>query len=418
MVVIKNFAHANELLAGFIPSSKNIRYTLERMLLLMKYLGNPQDKLKVIHVAGTSGKTSTSYYAAALLVESGFKVGLSVSPHIDSVAERAQINLRPFNEGLYRQELGAFLDLVSQSGLTPSYFEVLVAFSFWLFEKHKVNYAVIEVGLGGLLDGTNVIHRKDKICIITDIGYDHTEILGNTLKEIASQKAGIIYESNHVFMHAQDPEIMSVINEKSLQEKATLVIVSNNSMLNALDAYKKLPDFQQRNFSLAYAAIENIMKTSSDITAALNTYIPARMEAIEWSGKTIVLDGSHNEQKLAALVKAMKHTYKGKPLVIVASFGKNKAASLTDNLKILRKISSHIIITKFDVGQDEIRTAIDSKTIGSIAKEFGFMTEIQAEPSDAFRYALTQNEPIILVTGSFYLLNHIRPIIGLSEPIR
>ena len=418
MITVKDFTHAQKLLEHFIPATKSVRYTLGRMQALMTFLGNPQDHLKVIHVAGTSGKTSTAYFAAALLVENGLKVGLSVSPHIDSVAERAQINLQTLTEDIYCQELGIFLNLVDRSNLHPTYFEVLVAFSFWLFDRQKVEYAVIEVGLGGLLDGTNVIHRKDKICVITDIGYDHTEILGNTLEQISVQKAGIIHENNQVFMHTQATEIMRAVRQKAQQENARLEEVKEDEMLTRHGEFKALPKFQQRNFSLAYAAVKDIIPQRRNISKALCVYIPARMEEVIWQNKTIILDGSHNEQKIASLVEAVEKKYTNQSILLVVSFGENKSTSLTGSLDILRSISSHVVITKFNLGQDEIRKPIDPIVIDALAKELGFMTKIHNDPKEAFLYALKQKEQVILVTGSFYLLNHIRPIMKPGGQIR
>ena len=412
MVHIENLAHAQTLLDAFIPTSKSMRYTLERMRVLMTYLGNPQDNLKVIHVAGTSGKTSTSYYGAALLVESGFRVGLSVSPHIDSVTERAQINLQPLSEKLYCDELGIFLDLIAKSKLKPSYFELLVAFSYWLFERQNVEYAVMEVGLGGLLDATNVVQREDKICIITDIGLDHTEILGDTLSKIATQKAGIIQEGNQVFMHNQDSETMTEIEAVAHAKHTQLHIIGVDDRLSHSPLFRSLPEFQQRNLSLAYGALKPLLRKTAHIENVFDLPIPARMEEVSWRGKTIVLDGSHNEQKLAALVEAMKKKYSDKSIVLLVCFGENKTASLENNLRLLRQLSERIVITKFHIGQDELRTSIEPDVIAKVSQELGFATIVHHDPQEAFTYVLAQKEQVVLITGSFYLLNHIRPLVS------
>jgi dihydrofolate synthase/folylpolyglutamate synthase len=412
MARIQNLVHAQALLDAFIPTSKSMHYTLERMRALMAYLGNPQDSLKVVHVAGTSGKTSTSYYAAALLVGSGFRVGLSVSPHIDSVTERAQINLQPLSEKLYCDELGIFLDLVAESKLKPSYFELLVAFSYWLFERQNVEYAVMEVGLGGLLDATNVVQREHKICIITDIGLDHTEILGSTLAEIAAQKAGIIHEGNQVFMHSQDSETMAAVEAAAHARHAQLNIIGVDDRLSRSSLFGSLPEFQQRNLSLAYGALKPLLRESMDIEKVFELSVPARMEEVSWQGKTIVLDGSHNEQKLAALVEAMKKKYSDKSIILLICFGENKTASLENNLRLLRQLSEHIVITKFHIGQDELRTSIEPEFIAGEGQELGFTTVVRHDPQDAFEYAIAQKEQVVLVTGSFYLLNHIRPLVS------
>src|SRR5665213_2882839 len=130
-IIPKTFAEANKILSGFIPTEDTGVYNTDRIKMFMDYLGNPQDKLRVIHVAGTSGKTSTSYYAAALLQAAGKKVGLTVSPHVDEVNERVQINLVPLAEDIFCHELSEFLNIVESSHIAPSYFELLVAFAFW-----------------------------------------------------------------------------------------------------------------------------------------------------------------------------------------------------------------------------------------------------------------------------------------------
>ena len=186
MPQIHTLAEANLALRPFYDYSRTA-YTLDVMKALMEHLGNPQNQLRVLHVAGTSGKTSTAYYCAALLKEAGKKVGLSVSPHVDTVNERLQINGQPMPEAEFCKVLSEFLDVVAESGIKPSYFELLVAMTYWEFARQKVDYAVIEVGLGGLRDGTNVIERADKVCLITDIGLDHTEILGHTLTKITGE---------------------------------------------------------------------------------------------------------------------------------------------------------------------------------------------------------------------------------------
>jgi dihydrofolate synthase/folylpolyglutamate synthase len=409
MRTITSFSDATAALADFIPPSSHKPYTLGNITALMEFLGNPQNKLPVIHVAGTSGKTSTSYYLAALLHAAGHKVGLSVSPHIDSVAERAQIGMQTLEEAVYCRELSTFLNLVEESGIKVSYFEILVAFMYWLFERRGVEYAVVEVGLGGLLDGTNVISNRHKICVITDIGFDHMEILGNTLPEIANQKAGIILPHNLVFINSQAPEVMEVIRNTCEQRSATLHIVESSTTDDI-----ELPLFQRRNFALAYETIKNILPNEQDqlqshIPKVLETYIPARMEEVTWHGRTLILDGSHNKQKLQALVDAMKDKYKDATIVAIVSFGANKASSLEDNLQVLRQLTDMLVVTEFSAGQDEIRKPMSASTISHKADQAGFIdTIIERDPVLALDQASERNTDIILITGSFYLLNHYR----------
>ena len=177
--------------------------TLDRMWPLLSAVGNPHKKLKTIHIAGTSGKTSTSYYIAALLKASGQRTGMTVSPHVDSITERLQIDGSPVSDDLFCSYLSEFLDLITDVDPQPSYFELMIAFVLWVFARENLDYVVLETGMGGLFDGTNVVTRSDKICVITDIGLDHTQILGNNVEQIAAQKAGIIHKGNHVFTYKQ-----------------------------------------------------------------------------------------------------------------------------------------------------------------------------------------------------------------------
>ncbi len=414
--MISSFDDANKALQHFIPTTNTSnRYTLERMQKLMDFLGNPQNNLKVIHVAGTSGKTSTSYYIASLLHTAGKTVGLSVSPHIDTVSERAQINLAPLPDKEYFLQLDLFLKKVDESTLTPTYFEVLVAFAYWLFAKLNVDYAVMEVGLGGLLDGTNVIDREDKVCVITDIGLDHTAILGDTIPEIAQQKAGIITPNNAVFMHSQSDEVMNVIRKIAKDKSARLIEVQHNSNSRLND----LPIFQQRNFNLAFEAFQYICTRDgllplddAALAKAAQVIIPARMEVIEFKGKTIVLDGSHNQQKIHALSVDMKNKFSEASIVMLVSFGTNKTQYVQDALQELRTISDTIYLTAFRLGQDEPRISIDPDLLAEYCREIGFSNvQVKKEPESAFTDLLSCPYDIILVTGSFYLLNHVRSIL-------
>jgi dihydrofolate synthase / folylpolyglutamate synthase len=396
-------------------------YKLERMRALMAYLGNPQDDLKVIHVAGTSGKTSTSYYVAALLQHAGYRVGLTVSPHVDEVNERVQIGLEPLHEKLFCQNFETFMELVTKSGLRPSYFEVLVAFAYWYFAKTAVDYAVIEVGLGGLMDATNVVTRADKVCVITDIGYDHIHILGDTLPLIAIQKAGIIQASNTVFMHHQDAAVEGEVRSAAEAKNATLYIQGPPSVNNPGSV--SLPLFQRRNFDLAVAVVRHVIAQAGEelgeaaIADAAGTYIPARMETVNYAGKLLILDGSHIEQKQRALVDSVLERYPGRSIGLLAAFGTNKIETVRDSLRQLRRLSDDIILTQFTSIQDEIRGAIPVSELENCSLEAGF-SEIKSvvDPQQAFRTLIKSDHDLLIVTGSFYLLNDIRPLVFDTSP--
>ena len=415
---ITNFIAAKQALYEYIPKGTNVtKYNLDNITKLMKYLGNPQDKVKVIHVAGTSGKTSTSYYLAALLFNAGYSVGLTVSPHIDEINERAQINLQPLPEKEYCEHLSQFLKIIKKFKFQPSYFEVLIAFAYWLFEKRGMQYAVVEVGLGGLMDGTNVINRPDKVCVITDIGLDHTKILGNTISKIAFQKAGVIKHENAVFMYQQDKKVMAVIKKQAKELSAILYLAQPDNNYDVL--LTTLPLFQQRNIKLAINTINYVINrdhtsqlTAAEIKNAAKTYVPARMEIVNYHDKTIIMDGSHNEQKINALTESIQRQFGDTPITLLVSFGENKISSVQECMKLLRKISSTIILTAFDIGQDEVRAAIKPDELEIYAKQAGFHTIIvEPDPILALKELIWRTNGIGLITGSFYLLNVVRGVV-------
>jgi len=413
---MKTFTEANELLRQYWPELLPRKaYTLDYMVQLMEFLDNPQDKLKVIHVAGTSGKTSTCYYAAALLKAAGKKVGLTVSPHVDEINERVQIDLVPMAEGLFCSELDYFLRLIKKSGLKPTYFEVLVAFAYWEFVRQGVEYAVVEVGMGGLLDGTNVVNRPDKVCIIADIGLDHINVLGNTIGEIAEQKAGIIQLHNSVFCYRQGKDVMRPIEERAKQKQADLHVLDPKSAQVRLP---NLPLFQQRNLGLAHTAVshalgqDGLILDDSMVAAAAETYIPARMEVTHTHGKTVIMDGAHNAQKLGALGASLKQKYPGQSFAAVVGFVGKRSYRLDDAVEELARLLDHVIVTSFHGSQDTRPDSEDPAEIAPLFKQHG-ATSVQVIPDAkaALDALLARPEPVLLIVGSFYMLNEIRPLL-------
>jgi len=381
---------------------KGGNYRLNRMKRLMFYLGNPQDSYQTIHVAGTSGKTSTSYYVAALLKKSGYKVGLTVSPHIEKISERAQINLKTLGDSTYYKELEGFNNLVELSAIKPSRFEFLTAFAFYIFKKYQVEFAVVEVGLGGLLDATNVINRSDKICLITDIGIDHTKLLGNTIGSIAQQKAGIIQNNNQVFMYKQSNTVMKQIKNRCQKTNAILNVIDQDY----IDApeYAELPDFQKRNLNLAIKSIQSRI-TPQSVEFARNILIPGRREVIG----NIILDGSHNVQKITKLVESLQNEQQ--KIVLLVSFGNSEKLRIQQKFNLLRRVGDEIIITKFTKGQDETRLSINPTKLAQYAKRSDFRkitTEVNSSKALELLRHKIGNDKIGLITGSFYLISKIR----------
>jgi len=385
-------------------------YQLERMQTLLHFLGNPQNDYRSVHIAGTSGKTSTSYFISALLQAAGKKTGLTVSPHIVAVNERVQVGGVPLEEATFLEYFNEFLPLVEQSGETPTYFESLVAFAFWVFAKEKVDYAVIETGLGGLLDGTNTMARSDKVCVITNIGLDHTHILGDTIEKIAFQKAGIIQPGNYVLARSQQESIMRVLRSQVDKQGA----VSQEVTDTAAPAF--LPEFQQQNWAMARAAYEYLRTRDSlpvlndeQQEAAAHHTPPGRGEVYKIGNKTLILDGAHNPQKIQALLHSLQcDGYTS--AAVLATIIEAPDSKLDQCIAALAPYASHWIVPEFSIGQDIMNRhsfAADQVVAHTTHHSVEKITDIHA----ALRALLARPEDTLLVTGSLYLVSLLRPAI-------
>lgn len=409
---MKSIEDVENFLANLPPSG---RLGVERLRFLegiLGKLGSPQDTIPAIHIAGTSGKGSTAYYAAELLAQSGYNVGLTVSPHVTSIFERAQIIGRPLTTTKYIEYINEFRGHIEQLGEALTYIEFLDIFAFWLFAKVDVDYMVIEVGLGGRLDPTNVITKGRTVRVITDIGLDHTEILGSTLPEIAREKTGIIHSRDLVVTHRQAAEIDAVIKRSAKTHHAELFYATDVPMPS-----NRLPSFQQRNWQLARRAVELRLQTDHEpppttnaIEHSLSLTIPGRFEIVNSNNQTIVLDAAHNPQKIATLVRALSETFPKAPIVCLVSLGANKVGSARESLERLSNISRNIIATEFDLEFNGMHGALPARELAKLSHA---ITQEIKDPFAAFSEALrTANtlSAILVVTGSFYLVSNVKAI--------
>lgn len=415
--MIRKFGEAREALQKFYFQPGAHTYTLDRMRQLMKFLGNPQNKLCVLHVAGTSGKGSTAYFAMALLQAAGFKVGLTVSPHVVEMNERLQIDGEPLAEAEFCGALGIFIDRVLAAGIKPSYFELMIAFAYDEFVKRGVDYAVVEVGLGGLIDGTNVIKRDDKVCIITDIGFDHTNVLGDTIAEIAMQKAGIIQPYNHAFMYRQSDEAMAQVRYRVREQFAVLHEIEQPKVMPP--ELGQLVLFQQRNFYLAQQAVEYTLQrdgrpvlSSNQVVEATNVYVPGRMEMFNLRGKTLVLDGAHNGQKMNTLLTSMRAKFPNTTPAVLVAFVGSRDKRWQHALDALAGYADNIIVTTFNHESDELpKSGMPAEDIADYLQIKGKLCIIEPDLARAFDKLQRQPEKLLLITGSLYPLEDIRRLI-------
>lgn len=409
---MRNFRILQEVEAELLSRAPNrmlkADYKLERVRLLAERVGNPQNELKVVHVTGTSGKTSTAYYMRALLEATGASVGLTVSPHIKTTCERIQIGGKPISEELFVQYFNEFFPLVDGLEPRPTYFELMTVFAYWVFKKEQLEYAVVEVGLGGRFDATNIVNRADKVCIINSIGYDHTEILGETLTAIAGEKAGITQEENAVFTVPQEPEAQSVLEAEAQKKHAHL-----NRVSPAIDQTSSVPPFQQHNFALARAAVEYIvrrddLKLPTGFERLMDdVVVPGRFELYTIGAKTVVLDGAHNPQKLAALVEALAPR-KLQPALVVMALSEAPEKKIAQCIGLVESFAERVIYTTFAVQRDVLRYSVRLEKITEIVSKDSLFIN---EPTEAFAEAMRANEPFIIITGSLYLVSLLRPLV-------
>ena len=375
---------------------------------ILKILGNPQNQIPAIHIAGTSGKGSTAYYATSLLNRAGYTTGTLVSPHIASVAERSLINGQPLPEQEYLHYFQAFTNLCVVHSLHLSYFEFLTIFSFWLFKKIDVNYIIIEVGIGGRLDTTNVISRSPTVRVITDIGLDHMELLGNTLTEIAQEKAGIIHQNDLVVMNRQTPDVEVAVQQQTDAQHAQLLIAS--PIID--DFLKILPDFQQRNWTLAYRAVEKRLTLDKKpplskevLEKSVHIAIPGRLEKRNVDGVNIIFDVAHNPQKIHALIDSLRKLYPDKKPIFVVAFGQNKHSSLAESLAIIDNLAQLAYATTFSANYGKKHRNVPPETIQHLMKS---AVEIEHNPNKALEKAIKKSRQLdtyVVVAGSFYLVS-------------
>lgn len=406
----KTFAEINKMLEAHWPVHlARTAYTLDYMMQLMDHLGNPQEKLKVVHVAGTSGKTSTVYYIAALLHEAGKRVGHAASPHVYELNERVQIDLMPLDEPTFCRDFSEFMKLLDGLDFTPTFFEMLTAFMYWEFVRLQVEYAVVEVGLGGLLDATNVVHRTDKVAVITDIGLDHMHKLGNTVAEIALHKAGIIQLHNAVFCYRQAAEIMAAIEERAASKQADLHVLDPQ---HDQVTFMFLPAFQDRNFGLALRVVQYVLERDSlpalddaRTEQAAHTYVPGRMETVTVRGRQLILDGAHNAQKMHAFVQSIEQRYPGQKRAALVSFIARGDVRFPAVIKELAPHVNFLIATSYD-------GSVDPQKVAAACHNIGFMNvTVIPDMGEALDALLKRPEPVLFTAGSLHMIGHLQPFI-------
>jgi dihydrofolate synthase/folylpolyglutamate synthase len=322
-----------------------------------------------------------------------------------------QIGGKPLDDATFLSYLNEFLALIARwPDIRPTYFELLTAFAYWVFKQESVDYMVIEVGLGGLLDATNVIDTE-KVCVITPIGLDHTEILGDTITKIAVQKAGIINDGSTVFVAQQEEDVERVIQETCERHEAPMQVIAPN-----IETLVITPLFQQENFGLArevaryIAGRDGLPLVDEDTVASCMTNTPpGRFETYQVGEKTVILDGAHNPQKLNAFVRSLRlnHSESIDWLVGFVSAPEQKIATC---LRELASENDDYIFTDFTVGQDiKGRKSVPATDVARVMEQVaGKICDVVPDPYDALNKLLATKKRTVVVTGSLYLVAKLR----------
>ncbi len=398
---------------------KYIDLSLDRLKLLLKKLGNPEDHLpKTIHIAGTNGKGSVQSFIRNILLNNGYKCDAYISPHLSRFNERIILNNKEVSTKKLYETLKFVKTINNNKPIT--FFEITTAAAFILFKQSKSDFLILETGLGGRLDATNIIPKK--ICsILTPISFDHEEFLGKTLKKIANEKLGIVKNCKFVLVGKQKKELKGHIQKKlnkfgnkyfygkefrvtkSLKNKFEIRIDGKKYLYTKPSLNGKHQE-ENASISIYFAKIMKRMgykMNTKEINIAIKQTIwPGRLEVINYKHNKIILDGSHNidgAEKLNDFLKAKK-------IKIVVLFGmlNNKKASLFLN-KIKKRISKVLAIKIPDE-----KNSFKTKQINEICDLHSIKCEQVDNINDALKYFRSHQEKIYLITGSLYLIGKIR----------
>jgi dihydrofolate synthase / folylpolyglutamate synthase len=405
---IVTFEQAETYLLGTIDEvvSRRTSYKLDRMRAFLRELGDPHRAYPTIHVGGTSGKTSTATMIAAALQVAGHRTGLHTKPHLCSMTERARIDGRAVEEERFAALLDSMMPAIERTVPEygrPTYYETLLALAFVYFAEERVDVAVVEVGLGGRLDGTNVI--VPLVAAITSIGLDHTDVLGETIEEIALEKAGIAKPGVPLVLAAVPPAAEIVIERYAAEVGAPLVRVRAACDL----PLSVLGIFQRTNAATALAVLEQLgdalRPPASALAGAFATLaIPGRMEEAG-ERPVVIFDIAHNEEKAAALVASLRERFARRRIHYVVAIGESKDAR--NILQILAELPSTFTFTSFNTTG---RRAISPSRLATIAESFGSWGRAIADPVEALTVArrIADVDDVVVVTGSTFVVAGLR----------
>lgn len=394
---------------------------------LCDHLGNPQNKFKSIHIAGTNGKGSTSHMLSAILQNAGFKTGLYTSPHLFDFTERIRIDGKPISEAFVVDFVEKIKDIAKE--ISPSFFEITVAMAFQYFAEEEIDFAVVETGLGGRLDSTNIIHPI--LCVITSVGLDHQDLLGDTIEKIANEKAGIIKHKSSVVLSDVPTEVLHVFSRTTKATQSPVMYTNNFAYIlgyytkdNLLHCDYLMKDekqefcveldlqgfYQSKNALAAVCSIFMLRKlgykiTNNQMYDALKKVVPltglrGRWEILRRDPLTI-LDVGHNIDGFTEIVTQLNMQYPRVKKHIILGFVKDK--QIGPILKMLPKEAVYYFT------QAQIARALPVEELQDFAQKHGLNGNAYTNINEAME-AATENaksEDLIFVTGSFFTIGEL-----------
>ena len=401
---------------------------------LLELLGNPQDSLNVIHVAGTNGKGSVCSFISNILKEEGYKVGLYTSPYLETFTERIRVN----GENIPKEDVARIITLIkekinimiSEGYSSPTEFEIVTAMAFYYYNEQKMDYVVLEVGLGGRYDSTNVI-KNPLVSVLVSISFDHIGVLGDTIGKIAYEKAGIIKENGTAIVYKQVKEAEDVVKEVCENQNATYIEVNfDNVLVKKSDTYSQVYDCtimdekfenmeikligeHQINNSIVALNIAKFLRDNKNIKIS-NESIKNGLLTTKWAGRIekimekpmFIIDGAHNEDGAKSLCKSLEKNFPDKKLTLLIGMLADK--DIDSVLKILMPKFNKVITTTPDsdraISSEELKNKISMYIDDVISIE---------NIEDAVKYTLdnAKEDEVIISAGSLYMIGTVRTLV-------
>ena len=423
-----------------------VKHGMDETKKFLEFLGNPDENMKIIHVAGTNGKGSVCCYMQSVLLKAGYQVGLFTSPHLVKINERFCVDGKPISDGLFVEIFIETLKRICEyreegDSYFPTYFEYLFFMAMILYDVYPVDYLILETGLGGRLDATNSVENP-LVSIITEIGYDHMQYLGDTLKEIASEKAGIIKKNVPVVFFDKRPETTEVIKKKALEADSRAIVVKSSNIENACiccdnggnkhiafcfnSLYDKYVDlnlstvamYQTENASVAVQALEILKDQGADISeldireGLISAKWPGRMEEIR---PGVFVDGAHNIDGIKAFLESAEQiNCDGKKLLLFGVVSDKQYQEIIRMLLQSRQfegIYAAVMETSRSVSVSELKTSFEDakEELGIIGLPIKYYSDVQDAVTDII--TMRKSGDMVFAAGSLYLAGQIKSFV-------